>query len=1127
MVHIENFQPYFYLECEDSFTRADFEKNKGQMLKIIFGFEEGQQIYSAQNKASFHKSPRDLVLVWKENLLYYKGANKGGKYFIKVICNSPNTFFSIRKTCQEQAHKLRDFKVLINMFESGLPFPLRFMIDHHLSGMSWITLRANRYHKLPAGARNSISKCQGELIVDYANLIPRDISDPRFSSIASLRVMSFDIECYSKRGFPKPDTHPVITIGVCCTDHDKDDQLTKLVLQMGSCEAIPDCHLITFDKEEFLLETFTRIIEVYDPDVLTGYNIQNFDMDYVLGRMKHLGMKAPEWGRRGMVPTVSRAAKIMAKSMGYRETKKINIKGRIQMDMLMHMLKEKKFSSYTLNNVSFVLLGEQKEDVPYKMISVLQDGEATDRKRLATYCLKDSWLPVRLMNKLKCIYNNVEMARVTGVPINYLFTRGQQIKVVSQIHNDTKRKNLLVPGKETYGALMRRGSGGMDFGAESKSPKGFQGAYVLEPKTGFYMEPIATLDFASLYPSIMIRHNLCYSTLLTDETMNLVSESDFELTPEGSSFVKSSVKKGVLPQILENLLTARKGVKRQMKQKNKELNEIQGRLDDIEDIQAEQEQAHGMSKHKGSMSKASLANDPRLDSKKSNYLLDTLGAQNGATPKYEILQKKQKDSKSSKIQEEAQYEPMSQSKLQDLQQEKNELIAKKKTLTNTIAVMDGRQLALKISANSVYGFTGAQRGHMPCLEIAGSVTAYGRTMIDHTRNKVLEFYRKEHGYDFDSDVIYGDTDSVMIKFGSPDLKKCMDLGKEAAERLTKEFKAPIKLEFEKVYYPYLLLSKKRYAGNYWTRPEKPDKKECKGIESVRRDNCLLVRTMVGKVIDVLLNEMDIAKAKDYVKNRIYDLQNGNIDLSKLIISKSLTKNLDVERLNRELGDLSLQSQKSGSSSKTKANVYAINLPHVSLAERLYKRNPHNPPMIGDRVPYVIVKGPKKSKLYENSEDPLYAMEKDLPIDIEYYINRQISPPMKRIFDVVEKDHDIFTGKHSTTIRGQIISKSKGIGMFFGKTKAKCLICKKTLGNEDHSKAICNACRPKKLETFMQKNLEVKMQTNDFQQLWTECQRCQGSLLQEVICFNQDCSIFFKRFKAQKEAHRAMVTVQKF
>lgn len=119
-------------------------------------------------------------------------------------------------------------------------------------------------------------------------------------------------------------------------------------------------------------------------------------------------------------------------------------------------------------------------------------------------------------------------------------------------------------------------------------------------------------------------------------------------------------------------------------------------------------------------------------------------------------------------------------------------------------VLNGRQLALKISANSVYGFTGAARGKLPCTEISQSVTAFGRQMIDATRNAVEETYVK--GFlekcPEDAVVVYGDTDSVMVRFGVKTVAEAMELGKHAAENISKLFISPIKLEFEKVNIEY-------------------------------------------------------------------------------------------------------------------------------------------------------------------------------------------------------------------------------------------------------------------------------------------------------------------------------------
>lgn len=135
-----------------------------------------------------------------------------------------------------------------------------------------------------------------------------------------------------------------------------------------------------------------------------------------------------------------------------------------------------------------------------------------------------------------------------------------------------------------------------------------------------------------------------------------------------------------------------------------------------------------------------------------------------------------------------------------------------------------------------------------------SVTAYGRTMIEQTKQEVEEHFRIENGYDNDAIVIYGDTDSVMVKFGIKSIEDAMKLGKEAADYVTSKFIKPIKLEFEKVYFPYLLINKKRYAGLYFTKPDKYDKMDCKGLETVRRDNCPLVANMMNTCLQILLIE---------------------------------------------------------------------------------------------------------------------------------------------------------------------------------------------------------------------------------------------------------------------------------
>ena len=220
---------------------------------------------------------------------------------------------------------------------------------------------------------------------------------------------------------------------------------------------------------------------------------------------------------------------------GRRTNTETTIEGRVIFDMLPYMQRNHKLSSYSLNSVCAEFLSQQKEDVHHSIISDLQAGSDADRHRLAVYCLKDALLPQRLMDKLSVLINYVEMARVTGVPVSFLISRGQQIKVFSMILRKCRDVNLLVP------TLKKSGPSG---------DEGYEGATVLDPIKSYYEVPIATLDFASLYPSIMQAYNLCYSTMVSPNEASKLDPSKVKRSENGHNFVHSNVKKGILPIIL-------------------------------------------------------------------------------------------------------------------------------------------------------------------------------------------------------------------------------------------------------------------------------------------------------------------------------------------------------------------------------------------------------------------------------------------------------------------------------------------------------------------------------------------------------------------------------------------------
>lgn len=235
----------------------------------------------------------------------------------------------------------------------------------------------------------------------------------------------------------------------------------------------------------------------------------------------------------------------------------------------------------------------------------------------------------------------------------------------------------------------------------------------------------------------------------------------------------------------------------------------------------------------------------------------------------------------------------------------------------------------------------------------------------------------------------------MIDFGEFPINQVMRLGRDASAFISAQFLKPISLEFEKCYFPFLLINKKRYAGLLWTKTDNYDKLDTKGIETVRRDNCRLVQTLIDQCLKKILIDKDVEGAKSIAKKAISDLLQNRIDLSQLVISKALSKS---------------------------GEDYAAKQAHVELAERMKKRDAGSAPALGDRVAYVIVKAMKGTILliclflgaaaYEKAEDPLYVLEHSIPIDAQYYLENQLSKPLLRIFEPLIK--------HPSELLGNIV-----------------------------------------------------------------------------------------------------------
>jgi DNA polymerase elongation subunit (family B) len=425
--------------------------------------------------------------------------------------------------------------------------------------------------------------------------------------IAPLKIMSFDIECYSSTGaFPSPmNLHDVtFQIGMTTRSFGSDAPLERKCLCLKQTDG-PDCE--SFGTERELLERFGAYLAETDPDIITGWNIFGFDLEYLYKRAMRNGVE-PLWGRRTDVPSELVVKNLSSSALGNNELKMVPMVGRYVFDLFQDIKREHKLESYSLNNVSKHFLDDQKLDMPVKEIFArFAEGDPQKLGEVADYCLKDTELPHAIMTKVCQIQNLVEMAKACWVPLAFLSERGQQIKVFSQMAYKARQLGFLIP------TFRRQGPATDDK---------YEGATVLDAQTGAYYGPITALDFASLYPSIMVAHNLCYSTLVMEAKYDNLPGVEYE-TFGPHKFAQNVV--SLLPTILTDLKAFRK--------------------------------------------------------------------------------------KAKKLMAAAEGTPME-------------------------AVYNGQQLAYKISMNSIYGFTGASKGMLPCVPIASTVTMRGRQMIDETKNYV-------------------------------------------------------------------------------------------------------------------------------------------------------------------------------------------------------------------------------------------------------------------------------------------------------------------------------------------------------------------------------------------------------
>ena len=210
----------------------------------------------------------------------------------------------------------------------------------------------------------------------------------------------------------------------------------------------------------------------------------------------------------------------------------------------------------------------------------------------------------------------------------------------------------------------------------------------------------------------------------------------------------------------------------------------------------------------------------------------------------------------------------------------------------------------------------------------------------------------------------------------------MEMGKLSGELIKSHLPFPHDCEYEKTFWPFMILCKKKYVGNKYEDDNKKFKLDYMGIVLKRRDNSPIVKEICGGIIDYLINHRNPIGAKEYVKECLIKLFNSEYDIKYFLTSKTL-------------------KMKNSYKDWTKIS-------HVYLADKIAQRDPGNVPQSGDRIEYAVIKVPQPtdgSKLLQGDiiETPKYIKENNLELDYLFYLTNQIMNPVLQFLELVDKD----------------------------------------------------------------------------------------------------------------------------
>jgi DNA polymerase, archaea type len=422
----------------------------------------------------------------------------------------PHKFVKITTINPKDVRILREFvnSLKSNDYESDILFKNRYLIDKNIGGMSWVVV-------------------PNKALIDEDDVIP--IQE---SKNAPLKIMTLDIECLPiGEGIPTPDVSPVILVSLAFDPPFLGRDTAVMVAKNIEC---PRKDVVPCSNEQDLLKRLSNVILEYDPDVIATYNGNSFDWAFLAGRAEVLNMKFPVT-RDGRGPWVK----------NWMGNYTVSANGRIMLDMypVIKAMPNIKVKNYKLATVAKEILHSEKHDVKPREMKELWEGPGI--ARFISYSRRDAVLVMQLLKETRVLDKFIALARASGALLQDVVDGGQSNMIESLLMRRFKAENRLVNRKP-----------------DAIEGTDIKGGFVMEPKKKGVSEKIIILDYKSLYPTIMIAHNLCYSTEVLD---NSVDDSSVTIPPSGGKFVKPEIYKGIVPRILEELLAERTKIKKEMK----------------------------------------------------------------------------------------------------------------------------------------------------------------------------------------------------------------------------------------------------------------------------------------------------------------------------------------------------------------------------------------------------------------------------------------------------------------------------------------------------------------------------------------------------------------------------------